>query len=251
MVPPQERYILDSARVEKAGPSITTIVPVLCSRKCGSAAWARSDESSGQKGSANAMCPTGPASKNVLGRPRVLSIIWSGTTASLGSTPSARPPTAFTDTIRSTPRIFSAYMLARDGRLVGRWTCPLPCLGRNATGLPASLPTTIASLGSPYGVSTRTSRACSRPSISYRPVPPMNAAVASATVGQPPGPAMQTNQRDLSSPWTRAASASISAMTRPVPFTGPSARSPAASMRLTASASSRSSGAASRTARAA
>ena len=57
-------------------------------------------------------------------------------------------------------------MLARAGISDGLMRCPRPWRGRKATGVPSSLPTTMASLGSPKGVVGRTSWTCMRPSIS-------------------------------------------------------------------------------------
>ena len=53
-------------------------------------------------------------------RPRVRSMSWSGTTMCSGSMSSRRLPTALTLMMNSTPRLFSAQMLARAGSSDGQ-----------------------------------------------------------------------------------------------------------------------------------
>ena len=99
----------DSARVEKAGPSITTMVPPGCTvmSNCW-AAWWTAWLVWAQNGSAMATCTTMPVSKKVLSRNLVRSINWLGTTRSRGANSSFRLPTALTEMIRSTPNDFKA-----------------------------------------------------------------------------------------------------------------------------------------------
>src|SRR6266850_2781552 len=56
--------------------------------------------------------------------------------------------------------------------------CPRPCRAKNATRFPSSVPSTIASEGSPNGVFTRISRVSVKPFIEYKPLPPMMPSVA-------------------------------------------------------------------------
>src|SRR5882724_12531144 len=56
--------------------------------------------------------------------------------------------------------------------------CPRPCRAKNATRFPSSVPSTIASEGSPNGVFTRISRVSAKPFIEYSPLPPMMPSVA-------------------------------------------------------------------------
>src|SRR6266851_5750936 len=51
--------------------------------------------------------------------------------------------------------------------------CPRPCRAKNATRFLSSVPSTIASEGSPNGVFTRISRVFVNPFIAYSPLPPM------------------------------------------------------------------------------
>ena len=106
---PQDRYMNDSALVEKAGPSITTIVPpgwTVMPNSCALCCTMRL--AAGQNGSAKAMWTTMSCSKKVLDLWRVLSMSWLGTTRCSGSNSSFRLPTALTEITRSTPRVFSA-----------------------------------------------------------------------------------------------------------------------------------------------
>src|SRR5579863_245761 len=59
--------------------------------------------------------------------------------------------------------------------------CPRPCLARNATLRPSSVPHTYASEGAPNGVFTRTSFTRLSPGIEYSPLPPMIPISACAT----------------------------------------------------------------------
>src|SRR5271157_1109588 len=64
-------------------------------------------------------------------------------------------------------------MLARKLISLGSKRWPLPWRARNATRFPSSVPTTMASEGSPNGVFTRISRASLSPLIAYSPLPPI------------------------------------------------------------------------------
>src|SRR5450631_4208913 len=66
-------------------------------------------------------------------------------------------------------------MLARYGTSPGVKTCPRPCRGKNATCCPRNMPTTIASLVGPKGVSMRCSTASVNSGMWYRPEPPITA----------------------------------------------------------------------------
>jgi hypothetical protein len=83
---------------------------------------------------------------------------WSGMTSCSGTYCSFRLPTALAERMRSTPSVFMAKMLARNGSSdgVSRW--PMPCRARNTTSLPDSVPVTSGADGGPNGVSTVTSR---------------------------------------------------------------------------------------------
>ena len=70
------------------------------------AAAASARDSAGQSGSANCTCATTPPPKNVLRRPRVRSMNWSGTTTCPGAISSRRLPTALTATTQSAPSFF-------------------------------------------------------------------------------------------------------------------------------------------------
>src|SRR3972149_5329055 len=72
-------------------------------------------------------------------------------------------------------------MFARKLSSEGRSRCPRPGRARKATGRPSSRPRIYASEGSPKGVGTRSSRRWVRPSISYRPLPPMMTITGSPT----------------------------------------------------------------------
>ena len=99
----------DSALVENAGPSITTIVPPGCTLMSSAwAAWWTRWLVWAQNGSAMATCTTTSVSKKVLSRSLVRSINWLGITRSSGANSSLRLPTALTEIIRSTPMDFSA-----------------------------------------------------------------------------------------------------------------------------------------------
>src|SRR5450432_864769 len=63
-------------------------------------------------------------------------------------------------------------MLARKFSSLGIRRCPRPWRARKATRFPSRVPTTNASLGSPKGVLTRSSRVLVRPGMEYRPLPP-------------------------------------------------------------------------------
>src|ERR1700683_1024033 len=76
-------------------------------------------------------------------------------------------------------------MFARKFSSLGRIRCPLPCRARNATSRPSSLPSTSTSLGSPKGVSTRSSRTSVSPGMPYRPLPPIIPISAFATLTSP------------------------------------------------------------------
>src|SRR5471030_1532236 len=76
-------------------------------------------------------------------------------------------------------------MFARKFSSLGKILCPLPCRARNATSRPSSLPSTSTSLGSPKGVSTRSSRTSVSPGMPYSPLPPIIPISAFAKLASP------------------------------------------------------------------
>src|SRR6266851_3020109 len=111
----------------------------------------------------------------------VRSTNWSATRNSPGRRSSCNEPTALTEMMRSTPNCFIAQMFARKLISPGRMPCPRPCRAKKATRFPSSVPTTIASEGSPNGVFTRISRVSFSPAMEYNPLPPMIPIVANAS----------------------------------------------------------------------
>ncbi len=102
----------DSARVEKRGPSTTTIVPPsTAAQPCPCAAASATLRPSGQYGSANVVCTTfgtvpsgsGSPSKYVCVRDFVRSTSWSGTSSVPGPYSSRSPPTAHGPSTWRTP----------------------------------------------------------------------------------------------------------------------------------------------------
>ena len=75
----------------------------------------------------------------------------------MGAYCSLSEPTADTEKMVCTPSIFIAKTFARKFSSDGSSGARAPWRGRNATRLPSSSPTTIASEGWPNGVSTVTS----------------------------------------------------------------------------------------------
>src|SRR5208337_2401077 len=76
-------------------------------------------------------------------------------------------------------------MLARKFTSLGSRRCPRPCRAKKATRFPSTLPTTIASEGSPNGVFTRISRMSVRPFIAYSPLPPITPISATGPLALP------------------------------------------------------------------
>src|SRR5258705_13761322 len=94
-------------------------------------------------------------------------------TMSAGLYSSFRLPTALAERMNSTPSVFMPNTLARKFSSDGDTRWPPPCLARNATRLPRSVPSRYGPDGSPNGVVTFTSSRSVTPAISYRPEPPM------------------------------------------------------------------------------
>lgn len=82
-------------------------------------------------------------------------------------------PTALTLTIHATPSFFMAQMLARWLSSLGRIRCPRPCLGKKTTSRSAIVPVRKSSEAAPNGVFTFTHFCLEKPSIEYRPLPPI------------------------------------------------------------------------------
>src|SRR5688572_2460073 len=84
-----------------------------------------------------------------------------------------RLPTALAEMIRSTPSILNPNILARKLSSDGSRRWPAPCLARNATRFPRSVPIRYGPDGSPNGVFNDCSSRSLSPAMSYRPLPPM------------------------------------------------------------------------------
>src|SRR5918993_1334900 len=93
--------------------------------------------------------------------------MWSGLTSSRSE------PTALAERLDPAPSIFIPKMFARKLSSDGMSRCPAPCLARNATRRPPSVPSTYGADGSPNGVLSVTSSRSVRSAMSYRPLPPM------------------------------------------------------------------------------
>ena len=175
MSPPHCRYMIDSARVEKAGPGCqsgqcggvasspsmqTTVLPVCSltspshSARIFSTRGATNLLSLFEKGSPNIECTTRPSPrKKVSCRiPLVRSMIWSGMTKWPGAISSRKEPTAEKATMAWTPICLSAAMLARAGTSVGVMVCARPCREMKAISAPeGSLEMVIGEDGFPHG----------------------------------------------------------------------------------------------------